>query len=211
MTTVLASPKIFADDTPLPVLDPGRGRRRRPDACGATPSITGPGGNPGHPVAVYIASDDRKGVHPSGASEESYGSLIGIDGYAGFARLITDPAGDAPQLAFCWAHARRKLYGVFVATKSPIAGRNREADRRAVHRPKSGVRGEPAQERQRVRHEQSRPLVEAMHVWLNEQLGRIPGASTLATRGAIRYALNHWNGLVMFSRRWPAGARYQHS
>ena len=60
----------------------------------------------------------------------------------------------------------------------------------------SGVRGEPAQERQRVRHEQSRPLVEAMHVWLNEQLGRIPGASTLAK--AIRYALNHWNGLVIF-------------
>jgi hypothetical protein len=35
-----------------------------------------------------------------------------------------------------------------------------------------------------------------MHVWLNEQLGRIPGASGLAK--AIRYALNHWNGLVLF-------------
>ena len=35
-----------------------------------------------------------------------------------------------------------------------------------------------------------------MHVWLTEQLGRIPGASTLAK--AIRYAMNHWNGLVLF-------------
>jgi Transposase IS66 family/IS66 C-terminal element len=94
-----------------------------------------------------------------------------------------------------WAHARRKIYDVFVATKSPIA---EEAVKRIaeLYAIESGVRGEPAEERQRVRHEKSRPLVEAMHVWLNEQLGRIPGASTLAK--AIRYALNHWNGLVMF-------------
>ena len=39
-------------------------------------------------------------------------------------------------------------------------------------------------------------LVEAMHVWLTEQLGRISGRSTLAQ--AIRYALNHWNGLILF-------------
>ena len=26
-----------------------------------------------------------------------------------------------PNLAFCWAHARRKFYDVHVATKSPIA------------------------------------------------------------------------------------------
>ena len=49
----------------------------------------------------------------------------------------------------------------------------------------SGLRGAPAEERQRVRDQKSRPLVEAMHGWLNEQLGRIPGASTLAK--AIRY------------------------
>jgi transposase len=84
---------------------------------------------------------------------------------------------------------------VFVATKSPIA---EEAVKRiaALYAIESGIRGEPAEKRQRVRHEQSRPLVEAMLVWLTEQLGRIPGASTLAK--AIRYALNHWNGLVLF-------------
>jgi transposase len=50
--------------------------------------------------------------------------------------------------------------------------------------------------RRRWSWNQKRPLVEAMHVWLTEQLSRIPGASTLAK--AIRYALNHWNGLVLF-------------
>jgi transposase len=35
-----------------------------------------------------------------------------------------------------------------------------------------------------------------MHVWLSKQLSRIPGASTLAK--AIRYAMNHWSGLILF-------------
>jgi transposase len=193
MTTVLASPKIFADDTTLPVLDPGRGKTKTGRLwCYAVDNR--PWRGPGHPAAVYIYSDDRKGVHPA-EHLKGYGGLLQVDGYAGFAGLVTDPAGDAPQLAFCWAHTRRKLYDVFVATKSPIA---EEALRRiaALYAIESGVRGEPAEQRQRVRQQQSRPLVEAMHVWLTGQLGRIPGASTLAK--AIRYAMNHWSGLILF-------------
>src|ERR1700687_5859883 len=192
MTTVLASPEIFADDTTLPVLDPGRGKTKTGRLWGYAVDNR-PWCGPGHPAAVYIYSDDRKGVHPA-EHLKGYSGLLQVDAYAGFARLVTDPAGDAPQLAFCWAHARRKVYDVFVATKSPIA---EEAVKRIaeLYAIESGVRSEPAEERQRVRHEQSRPLVEAMHVWLNEQLGRIPGASGLAK--AIRYALNHWNGLGM--------------
>jgi transposase len=92
-------------------------------------------------------------------------------------------------------HTRRKLYDVSVATKSPIA---EEALQRiaALYAIESGVRGEPAEERRRVRQQKSRPLVEAMHVWLSKQLSRIPGASTLAK--AIRYAMNHWSGLILF-------------
>jgi len=193
MTTVLASPKIFADDTTLPVLDPGRGKTKTGRLwCYAVDNR--PWCGPGHPAAVYIYSDDRKGVHPA-EHLKGYSGLIQVDGYAGFARLVTDPAGDVPQLAFCWAHARRKLYDVFIATKSAIA---EEAVKRIaeLYAIESGVRDDPAEERQRVRDHKSRPLVEAMHVWLTEQLGRIPGASTLAK--AIRYALHHWSGLVVF-------------
>jgi transposase len=193
MTTVLASPKIFADDTTLPVLDPGRGKTKTGRLwCYAVDNR--PWQGPGHPAAVYIYSENRKGVHPA-EHLKGYGGLLQVDGYAGFAGLVTDPAGDAPQIAFCWAHTRRKLYDVFVTTKSPIA---EEALQRiaALYAIESGVRGEPAEERQRVRQQKSRPLVEAMHLWLSKQLSRIPGASTLAK--AIRYAMNHWSGLILF-------------
>jgi transposase len=149
---------------------------------------------PGYPAAAYIYSEDRKGVHPA-EHLKGYSGLLQVDGYAGFADLVDNPAGEPPQLAFCVAHARRKSYDVFVATKSPIA---EEALQRiaALYLIESDLRGKPATERQRVRDRESRPLVEAMYVWLKEQLGRIPGGSGLPQ--AIRYALNHWRGLTLF-------------
>jgi transposase len=38
--------------------------------------------------------------------------------------------------------------------------------------------------------------VNALHTWLTAQLGRVSGKSGLAE--AIRYALRHWQGLVLF-------------
>ena len=38
--------------------------------------------------------------------------------------------------------------------------------------------------------------MDALHGWLTAQLGRVSGKSTLAE--AIRYALRHWQGLVLF-------------
>jgi hypothetical protein len=58
------------------------------------------------------------------------------------------------------------------------------------------IRRQPVDDRVRVRVRHSRPLVEAMHAWLTEQLPRVSGRSTLAQ--AISYALNHWKGLVLF-------------
>jgi hypothetical protein len=37
-------------------------------------------------------------------SKQPYHSLLQVDGYAGFARLVTAADGEAPQIAFCWAH-----------------------------------------------------------------------------------------------------------
>ncbi len=60
LSTVLASPKVFADDTTLPVLDPGRGRTKT-GRIGATRWTTGHGAGRDHPAAAYIYSEDRKG------------------------------------------------------------------------------------------------------------------------------------------------------
>jgi transposase len=193
LSTVLTSPKVFADDTTLPVLDPGRGRTKTGRLwCYAVDNR--PWCGPGHPAAAYLYSENRKGEHPQ-THLRGFRGLLQVDGYAGFGGLVTGKTDDAPQLAFCWAHVRRKFYDIHVATKSPLA---EEALRRIaeLYTIEAEVRGLHAEHRRSVRQQRSRSLVEAMRAWLGEQLERISGRSTLAQ--AIRYALNHWKGLVLY-------------
>jgi transposase len=193
LSAVLSSPKVVADDTTLPVLDPGRGRTMTGRLwCYATDNR--PWRRPGHPAAAYVFSEDRKGEHPAGHLK-GFRGLLQVDGYAGFGRLVSDAGNEAPQLAFCWSHARRKFYDIHVATKSPLAD---EALRwiAGLYEIEAEIRGQSAEQRQLVRQQRSRPLVEAMHGWMRQQLDRVSGRSGLAK--AIRYALNHWNGLIQF-------------
>ncbi len=193
LSTVLSSPKVVADDTTLPVLDPGRGRTKTGRLwCYATDNR--PWSGPGHPAAAYVYSEDRKGEHPA-THLKGFKGLLQVDGYAGFAQVVTAAANQPPQLAFCWAHARRKFYDVHIATKSPIA---HEALQRiaALYAIENEIRGRSAEHRQHERHQHSRPLVEALQIWLREQLARLSGRSKLAQ--AIRYAFNHWDGLIRF-------------
>jgi transposase len=191
--TILSSSKIFADDTPVPVLDPGRGRTKtgrlwayaRDDRSWAGPAP---------PAVAYVYSENRKGAHPRNHLAE-FAGVLQVDGYSGFDRL----AGERPQgtvkLAFCWAHARRKFYDFHAATGSPIAT---EALRRIadIYAIEARIRGRPAELRRRIRQRRSKPLVDALKTWLETELTRISAKSALA--GAIRYALRHWPGLTLF-------------
>ena len=81
------------------------------------------------------------------------------------------------------------------STKSPLAAEvlTRVA---ALYAIEAEIRGQPAEHRRRIRQQRSRPIVEALHDWLLDHVDRVSGASDLAK--AIRYAIRHWPGLVVF-------------
>jgi len=187
---VFGAAKIFADDTPIPVLDPGRGRTKTGRLWVYTRDDR-PWGGPDPPAAVYFYSSDRKAERPA-SHLEGFKGVLQVDGYAGFERLT---ARGGIVLAACWAHTRRKFFDMHEATGSPIAA---EALRRIaeLYAIEKSIRGRTAEERQSVRNTHSRPLVEAMKPWLKTQLGRIPGRGGLAE--AIRYALSRWPALCRF-------------
>lgn len=58
------------------------------------------------------------------------------------------------------------------------------------------INGASPQERRRVRQERSRPLVEALGVWLREQHAKLSPAGQVAK--AIAYSLNCWEALIRF-------------
>jgi transposase len=141
-----------------------------------------------------VYSEDRRGIRPAGHLA-SFQGVLQVDGYAGFKRLAGDRADSSVQLAFCWVHMRRAFYQFHASTKSPIAAEllARVASLYAIE---SEIRGHPAEYRRKVRCARSRPIVEALHDWLHDQLPRISGASDLAK--AMRYAIRHWPGLLAF-------------
>jgi transposase len=113
---VFGSAKLFADDTPIPVLDPGRGRTKT-GRLWVYARDDRPWSGPEPPAAVYLYNPDRKAERPA-AHLQGFRGVLQVDGYAGFERP-TAP-GDIV-LAACWAHARRKFYELHEATGSPIA------------------------------------------------------------------------------------------
>jgi len=189
--TVLSSPKIFADDTPVPVLDPGRGRTKT-GRLWSYARDDRPWQGPLPPAVAYVYSENRQGVHPRSHLAQFTG-VLQVDGYTGFSRLT----GERPvvELAFCWAHVRRKFFDFYHATGSPIAA---EALRRIaeLYHIEARIRGRLPNDRARIRQAESRPLVGAMKSWLDGEIARVSAKSALAE--AIRYALRHWKGLVLF-------------
>jgi hypothetical protein len=153
-----------------------------------------PWGGETPPAVVYLYAEDRKGEHPATHLAEFKG-VLQVDGYSGFKGLLTGRPPDQIKLAFCWAHCRRGFYEIHRSTGSPLAA---EALRRIgeLDKVEAEIRGRSAEERRTVRQERSKPLVDALHAWLTAQLARVSGKSGLAA--AIRYALRHWLGLVLF-------------
>lgn len=187
---IFASNHLFADDTPLPVLDPGRRRTKTGRLWVYARDQHGWAG-PEPPVAIYFYAPDRKAERPKDHLK-NYKGILHVDGYAGFEQLT---ANDDIRLAACWAHTRRKFYEIAQADGSPIAT---EAVRRIaeLYNVEARIRGKPPGDRVAWRHALSRPLVTGLREWLEAQLPQLAQNSKLAE--AIRYALVRWIGLTRF-------------
>jgi transposase len=187
---VMAGTKLHADDTPIPVLSPGRGKT-------ATARLwvyvrdDRPAAQPTSPAVWFAYSPNRKGEHPKQHLAGFTGTLQ-ADGYAGYDQLYL--AGSIREAA-CWAHVRRKFYDLEQAHASPIAA---EAIRRIaqLYAIESAVRGKPPDDRRSMRQQHAQPLLDDFHAWLLRSLATLSVKS--ATAGAIHYALNRWQALLTY-------------
>jgi transposase len=189
-----AGTALHADDTPVPVLDPGR-QKTKTGRLWVLVRDERPWGGPAPPAVTYLYSPDRKGEHAQALLTGCRGFLH-ADGYAGFNRLY-QPAELAPLTEVgCWAHARRKLYDVHAATNSPLA---REALERIgqLFAIEAEINGHEPAHRLAARHELSLPKLDALRAFLEQSLATISKKSSLA--GAIRYSLARWPALCRFT------------
>jgi len=187
---VLNATKLHGDDTPVPVLSPGDGKTKtgrfwtyvRDDR---------PAGSTDPPAVWFAYSPDRKAEHPA-KHLRGFRGVLQADGYAGFNRLYEQ--GTIVEAA-CWAHVRRKFYDLYQAHASPIA---EEALKRigVLYDIEKEIRGRPPDERQRIRHERARPIVESLHAWFKECVSKLSRKSDVTL--AIQYALGRWTALLRY-------------
>jgi hypothetical protein len=148
-----------------------------------------PWSGPEPPAAVFVCAGSQSRTARSHL--EDFKGVLHVDGYAGFEQLAIN--GDVV-LAACWAHTRHKFYEVAEATGSPVAARKRAGSESSMS--SKHACAEIVTHRLAERRSFSGPIVQALHAWLEAQLTRVPGRSTLAE--AIRYALSRWKGLTRF-------------
>ena len=189
------STRLYVDETTAPVLDPGRGKTKTGYLWAVLRDDRGWNG-PAPPGVVFHYRPGRKGEY---ADEilTGFDGTIQVDAYGGYTHLAKpDRKGGKPlQLAFCWAHGRRKLIKAAPKKGSPIvdAALVRIA---ALYRIEDAIRGSDPDRRRAVRQEVSRPLVDDFFAWLAAQAARVSRKSDLGI--ALAYMLRRQEGFRLF-------------
>ena len=187
------SSKLFMDETTAPVLDPGR-RKTKSGYFWALARDDRPWLGQAPPAVAFTYAPGRGGKY---ASEilQGFDGILQVDGYAGYNRLLDRQKNGDIQLAYCWAHARRKLYDVAKASTAPIAQEGLKQIA-ALYRIEAEIKGQPADMRLAARIERTKPKLDAFEKWLTFSRAQVSAKSP--TGQALKYIAKYWAGLNLF-------------
>jgi transposase len=119
-----------------------------------------------------------------------------MDGYAGYNRLIApDRVGPGIQLAYCWAHARRKLIEITRTGPAPIAEEGVNLIRE-LYTIEAEIKGADAVCRLVARQKRSAPILARLDDWLRHHRALASAKSPLGE--ALAYIAKYRDGLGRF-------------
>ncbi|MEJ1335802.1 MAG: IS66 family transposase [Candidatus Sedimenticola sp. (ex Thyasira tokunagai)] len=190
---LLSGPVIHCDETPIQVL-------KEVDKTPQSKSYmwVRVSGLPDKKIVLYGYASSRSGKV---AEEllEGFEGYLQTDDYAGYHALGKT---EAVTHLGCWAHARRKFVDAQKVAapkgKKPKAGK---ADMALSYIGKlygieRRIKGEPADVRKQVRHEESRVVLGQLRVWLDKTLHQVLPKGALGK--ALGYMDKNWNKLTVY-------------
>ncbi|MBK1668053.1 hypothetical protein CKO28_08385 [Rhodovibrio sodomensis] len=191
---VMGSGKIFGDETPMPTLEPGRGKTKKAYFWTYARDDR-PWGGPDPPAVVYCYADGRGQDHPARHLKDFRG-ILQVDGYSAYGSVAKKRRATGEiVLAECWAHIRRPIYDIYASGNAPLA----EAALRWIsdlYAIEDEIRGCDPETRKAVRQEKSKPLLEDFDAWLEVRLAELPPKGDLAK--AFQRIRASWPSLTVF-------------
>jgi len=187
----LGASKIHADDTPVPMLVPGKGKTAQARLWAYVVDDRASGGATTPALVWYKFTPDRSGSHPQNELKDFTG-LLQADAYAGFDKLY---AGNRISEVACWAHFRRKIFENHQTSPTPLttALLDKIRDLYAIE---EEIRGSPPDVRRVRRQERSKPLVDELKISIDDALRRLSPKSNMAK--ALAYGRKRWDALSRF-------------
>ncbi len=183
---VLSGNVVGTDDTPVKVLDPDLDRTR-------TGRFWAYVGDDRHRYTVYDYTPSRKRDGPQEFLKD-FSGVLQADAFGGYDGIYLKSNGKIVEAACC-AHARRKFYEA--RETAPQVAHQALAFFSRLYAIEHDAEKLSADARCALRHQQSVPILEEMHGWLNEQLLGVRPKSPIT--GAIKYSLKNWDALCRFT------------
>jgi transposase len=178
---------LHADETPVAQLDPGKGKTKRAYLWAYRSNDF----DHGPPIVVFDYQSGRGGKYALEYLSGWQGHLM-VDDFAGYKPLFRI---GVTELA-CFAHARRKLFDLYVANKSPIAEQALKWIAALYGVEKAGKDLDCAA-RQQLRQQEAKPLLDSYYSWLMQVRPTLaPGSATIK---AIDYTLRRWPALIRYA------------
>lgn len=183
---ILAGDRLHTDDTPVPVLDPGRGKTK----TGRLWVYLRPAGaDPPAVVYDYTASRAHAGPQRFLAGFQGY---LHADAFPGYEALYA--TGKVHEVA-CWMRGRRYFYELARQGNAPLAAEALGYIRR-LYEIEAAVREAEPDERRTYREAHARPVLEELKTWLDTHVRRLAPKSELAK--AMRYLLARWPSFIRY-------------
>ena len=181
---------LHADETPVAMLKPGKGKTHKAylwSYCTTAYDDV--------KAVVFDFAETRAGENAReflriGQDDAWQGTLV-CDDYAGYKAMFQLGVTEAG----CLAHARRKFHELWDPHKSPVAERALKFFG-LLYDIEREVQALEPDERRRLRQEQAKPVANDFHVWLQAQRLRVPDGSAIAR--AIDYSLGRWDALTLY-------------
>jgi len=196
---ILGCRVLHADETPVPLLDPGAGKTKRAYVWAWARSHHDP-----QPGVIYEFCLGRGSQYPVAflggkgppCPQPPWTGTLITDQYAAYHAVVDASVYPQRRSAACAAHARRRFEELSRGGDSASAVATEALQRWArIYRAEADFAGMDHEERRRARQQLSKPLWDEFEVWLQLQRAHVLDGSKIAE--AIDYSVNAWKALTL--------------